>query len=79
MKLIGPIIALSLALIGGFIGYGQLQANQENTEEKVEEVKKEVKEHDEQINTLENFSIKQTVLIERAIKSLEKLEEKLEK
>ncbi len=86
MKYLGIIVTLALALGGGLIGYGQLQAKQEGNTEKVAEVKKElnkvegdIKEQAVDIDELENFSIKQTLIIERITDNLADLEEKLKK
>ena len=70
MKYIGIIITVSLALIAGFIGYGRLQMKAEKTEQIVEK-------HDVKINEAENINIQQSVIMERNLRLIEKLEKKL--
>lgn len=76
MKYIGIIVTVTLALIAGAIGYGQLQMKAETTKEVVEK-------HEEDIEELEEFSIRQTMMIERVqendvrqTKMLDKLEKR---
>lgn len=77
MKHLGIIVTICITLGGGLVAYGQLNNQVSTNKEIVGEVKQEVKQHNGQIQELEKFSVKQTVLMERQAKILEKLEEKL--
>ncbi len=85
MKNIGVIVTIILAVLSGAMGYGQLQANQKSTREKVEEVKvdvedveEEVDDNEERLDTLEQYSVRQSVLIESSLKIIDRLEKKME-
>lgn len=65
------VITLILALSTGIFGYGQLIEKSEETAKKVEEIKAEMKEHNGEINELENFSIKQTILLDSVQKQMD--------
>jgi hypothetical protein len=79
MKYLSAIITIMIFLIGGFIGYGKLQAEQKNTKEAVKEVKEEVKETDEKIIENDKVDIEQTATLKYIQQSLEKLNEKIDK
>ena len=90
MKNLGIIITVVLALIGGAVGYCEIRKATSETEKKVEEVKENVEKetdkreakdekHDESIDELEEFSIRQTILMQQVVDSIERLNEKIEK
>ena len=78
MKYIGVIVTIVIFLIGGFIGYGKLQAKADNTAKEVvavdkkvddtkEEIKEEVKEvkekTEEEIEENEKIDTEQTIAL----------------
>ena len=77
MKHMAIIVTVILALLGGAVGVGQVQQKAISNEKQVDEVKHKVEKQDEQIDDLEDFSIKQTILMDRHIQILEKLEERV--
>lgn len=78
MKHIGVIVTVTLTVMGAMMGYGKLQAREETTREKVDKVEVVVDEHDNSIQELQRFDVKQSILIESSLKIIDKLERKLD-
>ena len=77
MKYLGIIITVLAMIFGAIYLFGRLEMRAEKTEEVVEK-------HEEEIDTLEEFSYKQTIMMEQIQQQdmrqsviLEKLEKKL--
>jgi len=79
IKNISLIISLVVVLGGGFLAFGQLTANQENTKETVIELKEDAKESKKKIIEIEMINLEQSIVQERVVGLLDKLESKLEK
>lgn len=77
VKTLATIIGLILTLLTAGVGYGKLQDKAENTKGQVEKIEKEVKEQDKRINDEENINIRQSVIQERTIDMLDKLEQRM--
>lgn len=78
-KNIGVIVTISLFLIGIFVMWGKIQAQNEMNLTKTEKLEEKVEETEEEVNENEKVDIKQTVLIEQIAKTLEKLNNKIDK
>ena len=79
LKTASVVVGVLAVLLGAAIGYGQLQGTVEDTEEKVAEVKEEVKEVEDKAEENENINIAQTVLLEQLSKTVDLLNQKVDK
>lgn len=77
IKEIATIGGIIVMCGGGFLSFGHLVANQEVAEENIEELESEVEETAEKIINIEKIDLEQSIIIERTIELLEKLEKKL--
>lgn len=73
MKNLGIIVTIVLAIIGGAIAYGTLQ----NKANRVDKVEIEVKEVERRLDENEKIDIRQSVIQERTVRILDKIEQKL--
>ena len=67
MKNISIIVALIVTLGGGFLAFGQLTTNQENTKEDVVELKEETKSNKERLNENQLIDREQTIRLENTM------------
>lgn len=77
-KTIGVISTIAFTIIIASVGYGKLYANQSNTSKQVDEVKIEVKEVRKDVTENTAVSREQAVVLERAVKIIDKLEIRIE-
>ncbi len=78
MKHLPIIITILITLTTAAVGYGKLVNSEKETKEKVVEIKTEVKENVEKIHEAEKVNVEQSIIQERVIKLLDKLENKIE-
>ena len=72
-------LAIAGLIVAGLIGAGALLTRATHTEEQVKEIKTEVKEVREEIKDNDMIDVRQSVLIEGATSTLEKLNRRLDK
>ncbi len=72
-------ITIFAVLTGWGVSFGKLLSKQKHTEEKVVEVKVDLKEAVDDIDENENINLQQMIILERVTNTLDKLERKLEK
>ncbi len=77
ITIVSTVLGIMLVLGGGFASYATLTADQKNTQEKVDELKAEGKEVKDKIHDVEMINLQQTVVQERVLYILDKLEEKV--
>ena len=74
MKYIGIIITVATLLGGIVYGYGELTQETKTIVGVVAEVKEEVKDHSKEIVDMQKFDIQQSMILERIVEKLDKLE-----
>jgi len=77
MKNIGVIVTIVLAVLGTAVAWGSLQTKQVNNSERITEVKNRVKDIDNFTREQSNIITRQSVIQERTLKVLDRLEEKV--
>jgi len=75
-KELAVIVALAGTVGGGFLSFGRLTANQEATREVVDEVKAQAEETEDKVIENEKIDIRQSIILERTVKMLERYEMK---
>jgi len=70
MKNLGVYVTIVMIAVSGILAYSQTKYKADTTEKIVEK-------HEVEIEDLEDFSIRQTMLMDRHIQVIEKLEKKL--
>jgi len=79
LKIISTIFGIAIVLLGGAVGYGQLQADQKNTSEQVNEVKGSVKEVSYKTAENEKVNIEQSVILQQTVQLIQEIREDLKK
>ena len=77
MKELAVFFALVATISGGFLSWGGMKANQEIIIEDVKEVEEEIAEASKRIIENEKIDLRQSIILERAVETLDKLEKKL--
>lgn len=76
MKKILPYLGLAVLISFGIM-FGKVIAHNENTKEKVEEVEEKTEEIEDKIIEIDKVDLEQSIIQERILKILDKLEQKL--